>query len=380
MKHWKWIFCTIGVSIAINSEAQPEQSASDLEQQRKAGEQEEMQRSHEWRQGRLLWPVAENDGSQLVPTHSSFMDPSWTGNANHTYPRHTGMDIGYFDMDGDMYAKNYDQMAKVVAAADGKVVHIKKNEGDACGYWMLSQDQKDEMKKSGRPFPNGGFPVTASCGGGCDGQNRNCAGNYVVIDHDPDGKGLLDEVGYRYTAYYHLQKNSSGDLDKGSEVKQGEVIGIIGSSGNSMSPHLHFEVHKQNFDVGSQEAIEAIGWSAFYASLVDPFYSLHDGSNNRVSGGSSKWVDQCFRDMNLYGKVGTFLQTLEGYEYELNSGSINPRYLVTASEGEAGKDFVDDGSVDYSESESWKACGTPIGGRVTRSYLDDGGSYDEGGD
>ena len=147
-----------------------------------------------------------------------------------------------------------------------------------------------------------------------------------------------------------------------------------------MSPHLHFEVHKQNFDVGSQEAIEAIGWSAFYASLVDPFYSLHDGSNNRVSGGSSKWVDQCFRDMNLYGKVGTFLQTLEGYEYELNSGSINPRYLVTASEGEAGKDFVDDGSVDYSESESWKACGTPIGGRVTRSYLDDGGSYDEGGD
>ena len=41
---------------------------------------------------------------------------------------------------------------------------------------------------------------------------------------------------------------------------------------------------------------------------------------------------------------------------------------------------VDDGVGDYSDSESWRACGTPIGGRVTRSYLDDGGSYDSGGD
>jgi murein DD-endopeptidase MepM/ murein hydrolase activator NlpD len=56
-------------------------------------------------------------------------------------------------------------------------------------------------------------------------------GNYVEIDH---GNGVL-------TRYSHLEKIS---VTWGQKIKQGQVIGLSGSSGGSVAPHLHYEVIK----------------------------------------------------------------------------------------------------------------------------------------
>lgn len=54
-------------------------------------------------------------------------------------------------------------------------------------------------------------------------------GNYVVIDH---GGGVA-------TLYAHMSKLK---VSKGQTVTQGTIIGLVGSTGYSTGPHLHFEV------------------------------------------------------------------------------------------------------------------------------------------
>lgn len=58
-------------------------------------------------------------------------------------------------------------------------------------------------------------------------------GNYVVVYH---GSGNT-------TLYGHM---SSRKVSVGQTVKQGDVLGITGSTGNSTGPHLHFEVKENN--------------------------------------------------------------------------------------------------------------------------------------
>lgn len=54
-------------------------------------------------------------------------------------------------------------------------------------------------------------------------------GNYIIINH---GNGFT-------TTYMH---NSANLVSSGQSVKQGEVIGRVGSTGWATGPHLHFEV------------------------------------------------------------------------------------------------------------------------------------------
>ena len=77
---------------------------------------------------------------------------------------------------------------------------------------------------------NFGEPIYASAPGIV--QIASSFGGYgetVVLDH---GNGLL-------TLYAHM---SVIGAEVGDEIKRGDVIGFIGSTGLSTGPHLHFEV------------------------------------------------------------------------------------------------------------------------------------------
>ncbi len=59
----------------------------------------------------------------------------------------------------------------------------------------------------------------------------NGFGRHVIIKHG---------FGYE-TLYAHMSKTL---VKKGQRVKRGEVIGLVGSTGTSSAPHLHYEVRK----------------------------------------------------------------------------------------------------------------------------------------
>ena len=88
-----------------------------------------------------------------------------------------------------------------------------------------------------------GTPIMASgdgivtrakwCGGG---------GNCVKIKHNSTYQ----------TVYAHMSKFAKG-IKKGTRVKQGQVIGYVGSTGLSTGPHLHYEVIENGKKINSQK-------------------------------------------------------------------------------------------------------------------------------
>ena len=61
-------------------------------------------------------------------------------------------------------------------------------------------------------------------------------GTHIIIDH-----------GYGYKSLYaHLSRTS---VRRGEKVTRGQLIGLVGSTGKSTGPHLHYEVHKNGVPV-----------------------------------------------------------------------------------------------------------------------------------
>lgn len=110
--------------------------------------------------------------------------------------------------------------------------------------WPVEGESTDSFGVRGNPFGGGssefhpgqdiaaprGTPVIAPADGvvvKADWQNGY--GQTIVIDH---GNGLT-------TRYGHLSKI---EVSAGQEIKRGEELGLVGSTGRSTGPHLHYEV------------------------------------------------------------------------------------------------------------------------------------------
>ncbi|MFR0813615.1 MAG: M23 family metallopeptidase [Enterococcus casseliflavus] len=98
---------------------------------------------------------------------------------------------------------------EVIVARDGyrerKIVHWIRDFSIAVKNGLFFNEQKDDYQQ--------------------------IAGNYIVIKAS---EGV-------YMAFVHLQ-NGSVNVSVGQNITKGMVIGSVGHSGNSTSPHLHFQV------------------------------------------------------------------------------------------------------------------------------------------
>jgi murein DD-endopeptidase MepM/ murein hydrolase activator NlpD len=97
-------------------------------------------------------------------------------------------------------------------------------------YGWLSQSYRYDHRAIDIAAPQG-TPVTAADRGVVlrAGWNSQGYGQFVIIDHK------IDYV----TLYAHLDRVL---VEEGEVVGQGQVIGTVGSTGNSTGPHLHLEI------------------------------------------------------------------------------------------------------------------------------------------
>ena len=67
-------------------------------------------------------------------------------------------------------------------------------------------------------------------------------GNFIKIQHE---NGIM-------TVYCHCKKLN---VKKGQIIRAGEIIGTVGSTGNSTGPHLHFELRINNISYNPEKAL-----------------------------------------------------------------------------------------------------------------------------
>ena len=123
--------------------------------------------------------------------------------------------------DGVRFDDYYAYGADVLAAADGHVISAANDQPEDPSAMQRPNETQEAyfarlQKEQGERLAKGLTAIT---------------GNYVMIDH---GKN-------EYSLYAHLQPGSVR-VHVGAQVKTGDVIGKLGSSGNSTEPHLHFHV------------------------------------------------------------------------------------------------------------------------------------------
>jgi hypothetical protein len=77
-----------------------------------------------------------------------------------------------------------------------------------------------------------------------DGQPEQTPGNYPtnIPIEDADGNYVILDLGNRHYALYAHMQPGSIKVHRGEHVHPGQVIGLVGDTGNSIVPHLHFQV------------------------------------------------------------------------------------------------------------------------------------------
>ena len=143
-------------------------------------------------------------------------------------PEEFALDIEKLGAHGHLYGTKglrftdyYRYGAAVMAAADGVVIKTANNVPEP----VAAMQQTGESAKS---YAARHLSEEQRLFGLAP---ERAAGNFVLLDH---GNG-------EYSLYAHMQRGSV-PVRVGQRMKTGDVLGKLGSSGNSTDPHLHFQV------------------------------------------------------------------------------------------------------------------------------------------
>ena len=180
----------------------------------------------------IMYEVFIDENGKLIETGEIlFANLKLSGENNALY---------YFDKKGN--EGHYDKNGKSVQKALMKTPINGARLSSSFGMRKHPIDGFNKMHRGTDFAAPMGTPIMASgngiikkagwCGGG---------GNCIVIKHNSTYQ----------TVYAHMSKFAQG-IRNGIRVKQGQIIGYVGSTGKSTGPHLHYEVIVNGKRINSQ--------------------------------------------------------------------------------------------------------------------------------
>ena len=189
--------------------------------------------------------IRKNDNFQIM--YEVFEDDNGkvfeTGNVTFANLRLSGINnsLYYFNKKGS--EGHYDENGKSVKKALMKTPINGARLSSSFGMRKHPIDSYNKMHRGTDFAAPMGTPIKAS-GSGVITRARWCGGggNCIKIRHNSTYE----------TVYAHMRNFRSG-IKEGVRVKQGQIIGYVGSTGKSTGPHLHYEVIKNGKKINSQK-------------------------------------------------------------------------------------------------------------------------------
>jgi murein DD-endopeptidase MepM/ murein hydrolase activator NlpD len=181
----------------------------------------------------IMYEVFEDDNGKVFEVGNIiFADLKLSGKNNSLY---------YFDKKGS--EGHYDESGKSVEKALMKTPINGARLSSSFGMRKHPIDGYNKMHRGTEFAAPMGTPIMAS-GSGVIKRARWCGGggNCIKIKHNSTYE----------TVYAHM-KNFARGIKEGVRVKQGQIIGYVGSTGKSTGPHLHYEVIKNGKKINSQK-------------------------------------------------------------------------------------------------------------------------------
>ena len=181
----------------------------------------------------IMYEVFKDDNGKVFETGNViFADLKLSGVNNALY---------YFDKKGS--EGHYDRSGKSVKKALMKTPINGARLSSSFGMRKHPIDGYNKMHRGTDFAAPMGTPIMAS-GDGVVKRARWCGGggNCVKIKHNST-----------YQTIYAHMKNFARGIKEGVRVKQGQIIGYVGSTGKSTGPHLHYEVIKNGKKINSQK-------------------------------------------------------------------------------------------------------------------------------
>jgi len=181
----------------------------------------------------IMYEVFQDDNGKVFETGNIiFADLKLSGTNNSLY---------YFDKEGSK--GHYDQSGKSVEKALMKTPINGARLSSAFGMRKHPIDGYNKMHRGTDFAAPMGTPIMAS-GNGVITRARWCGngGNCIKIKHNST-----------YETIYAHMKNFARGIKENVRIKQGQIIGYVGSTGKSTGPHLHYEVIKNGEKINSQK-------------------------------------------------------------------------------------------------------------------------------
>ncbi|MDA7713080.1 M23 family metallopeptidase, partial [Candidatus Pelagibacter sp.] len=181
----------------------------------------------------IMYEVFEDDNGKVFETGNIIFADLKLSSVNNT--------LYYFDKKGN--EGHFDQNGKSVEKALMKTPINGARLSSAFGMRKHPIDGYNKMHRGTDFAAPMGTPIMAS-GSGVVTRARWCGGggNCVKIKHNST-----------YETIYAHMKNFARGIKEGVRVKQGQIIGYVGSTGKSTGPHLHYEVIVNGKQINSQK-------------------------------------------------------------------------------------------------------------------------------